>query len=151
MKRFNPFTATFHIPYSPPQELHIYLLLNSIGGVSCIVIATIPLSVKAILIISIALYLYYRRSEYKAAQRLENKPLLILDKANNWQLVKNSASVEVLTLLDNSFVHPRLTIMRFRKENGKKINFIFTGSNLNSDMFRRLRVRLLHDDMGSRA
>ena len=66
---------------------------------------------------------------------------LILGIEDDWQVKLKDGEVYEATLADSMFVHPLLTIILLKYE-GHADYFIFTPSNIDADLFRRLRVRL---------
>ena len=72
---------------------------------------------------------------------LNNEFEVIRKKAGGWLLGLNNSSPFPVELLPMSFVHPSLTVLRFKSEH-ELFSVFLTGDNVNPAQFRRLRVVL---------
>lgn len=140
-KTENPFLATLRLPV---KNSPIMLTVVIAAHIVCLILPWLTglgLYIKMILmclaVISLCVYLY-KHGLYRDKQRVE---MLVLDAEDNWQLKMSDGAVHHVELGHSLFVHPWLTIISIVFEKRQRY-FIFTPETLNSDQFRRLRVRL---------
>jgi len=76
-----------------------------------------------------------------ASSKSVNK--IVWDANDEWLLFFKDGSSTAVTLLGDSYIHPRLTVLRF-KESEKFLSrsVVLIKDNIHVDVFRRLRVRL---------
>ncbi len=67
--------------------------------------------------------------------------LLLLDEHDNWFVVTETGERLGAKIISPSFVHPLLLALSFKVEK-QKLNVILLKDNIQTDTFRRLRVRL---------
>lgn len=142
MDRFQkPFLATLRLPIATPQIVVKLQVLAYTVALFAPWFSSISLIFKVILSIFPIVGLCYIIN--KTAFFMSNKSVaeLILGIEDDWQVKLKDGEVYEATLADSMFVHPLLTIILLKYE-GCADYFIFTPSNTDADLFRRLRVRL---------
>ncbi len=65
-----------------------------------------------------------------------------LDRQNEWLLQQADGEECAAELQPNSYIHPRLCVLNFRNEYGKRQSLIVLPDGIDGEHFRRLRVRL---------
>ncbi len=65
-----------------------------------------------------------------------------LDGQNKWLLQQADGEECAAELQPNSYIHPRLSVLNFRNEYGKRQSLIVLPDGIDGESFRRLRVRL---------
>lgn len=61
---------------------------------------------------------------------------------NEWLLQQADGEKLAAELQPNSYIHPRLSVLNFRNEYGKRQSLIVLPDGIDGECFRRLRVRL---------
>jgi membrane-bound toxin of toxin-antitoxin system len=135
----NPFLATFRLP---AKKSPVLLIVSTSLHILCLFLpwfTGLSLTIKIVLtcLTSVSFYFYQYRF-YKVKTGVSE---LILNSEDNWQLKTNNGVVHCASLGSSLFVHPWLTIISLIYEHRREY-FIFTPEILDSDQFRRLRVRL---------
>lgn len=90
------------------------------------------------LTVSILLIIHYR---WLRKRELDNNCQLMMRARDDWLLSSGGDQFMSVDLLPGSFVHPFLTVLRFRHQQGCS-TVILTRDNVDPDQFRRLRVFL---------
>ena len=130
----------FHLPIrlriGPSSILNRIVFSFHALGVSPLLYADL----KGWIIVSagLVLCLHYR---WLRMHKLNNSIQLIMKSRHDWLLSIGDDQFSPVKILPGSFVHPYMTILRFRKQQ-KIITVILTGDNVDTDQFRRLRVFL---------
>ena len=96
---------------------------------------------KALLIITIGGNLYFVNRNYIRLQGRNSIVRIMLNDADEWWLTTAGGDAIHATLLPAAFVHPLLIALPFQAQ-GRKYTVILTPDVVNTDMLRRLRVRL---------
>lgn len=137
----NPFLVTLRLPI---KNSPIVALALVIAHIFCFLIpwlTGLDLIYKIMLtccpIFGLAYLFYKHRLDFTKVRTTE----LILAADDDWQLKQDNGQVYKAVLDDSLFVHPLLTIILLRFGDNKEY-FIFTPDNLDTHLFRRLRVRL---------
>jgi len=88
--------------------------------------------------VSFLLIIHYR---WLQKYVLNNNCQLMMRSRDDWLLTSGSDQFMPVDLLPGSFVHPFLTVLRFRHQQGCS-TVILTGDNVDPEQYRRLRVFL---------
>lgn len=129
--------------YSPSIRLFLVQGVIHLGAVVCLWPTLLPLWLKPLLALCILALLVRQGREFL---RLRDRPLhLMLNREEEWLLLQQGMDDERLQLLPGAFVHPWLAVLRFRRAGRLwPLVLILTRDNIESELFRRLRVRLRH-------
>jgi 4-hydroxybenzoate polyprenyltransferase len=140
-KTINPFLTTLRLSV---RNSPIMLIIVIAAHFICLFLpwlTGLALFIKIILmcvvLVSLCIYLY-KHSLYDDNNCVET---LILDSKDNWQVKMKNGAAHYAELGHSLFVHPWLTIISLYFEDHREY-FIFTPDIIDSDQFRRLRVRL---------
>lgn len=63
-----------------------------------------------------------------------------------WTLYRSGRAPVAASLLDSSYLHPRLLVLNFRLDNGSRLTRVLLGDEAPEDLLRRLRARLSAGD-----
>ena len=88
--------------------------------------------------VSLILVIHYR---WLRQHVLDNTCQVIMRARDDWLLTSGNDKFMPVDLLPGSFVHPFLTVLRFRHQQGCS-TVILTCDNVDSEQYRRLRVFL---------
>lgn len=136
------FELPVHISYRPPGWLIFALTFTHTGAIICVFTVPVPVWLKGILILAIIISYSWYAFRYLACRKMRPPLLLIWNINDEWKLV-DDAGVRDVRLLPGAVVHPAILVLRF--EDGKQVHlFILTPWEVDKDILRRLRVRLLY-------
>lgn len=128
--------------YPSKTLLAVLLLLHSIAIIALLML---PFPVWLILLLSALVIVYGAHLITTHALRNSKKSIrkIIWDANDDWLISTRIAENVKMTLQRDSFIHPMLTVLRF-KQSGKffPVSAILLKDNINENEFRRLRVRL---------
>lgn len=137
----NPFLTTFRLPVKMSPILYRIVIILHI--ISLILVWNNALSILTRIILSGLItanfYVYCRK--IRLSKSFKGVCNLILNAEDEWQVKMQDGSTYNAILENHVFVHPWLTIFSL-KFNQRRQYFIFTPEILDTDTFRRLRVRL---------
>jgi len=140
---FKKYAAPLQLEIKPSRILLVVLLLLHLLAV--VILITLPIPVIMTFVLSIVLILIGAHLiSLHALRSSENAVTKIIWDANDEWLLSGSVRQNVkVDLLGNSYVHPQLTILRF-KEPGKmwSNSVVLLKDNIDENDFRQLRVRL---------
>jgi len=136
------FELPIRIYYRPPASLIYFLTISHVAGIICVFLAAVPALPEWVLCVSAAFsYCMYLRS-YIHSRR--HPVYIVLQPNDEWLVIDPSGSgnpVSRATTEPGAFVHPLLTVMTLNIE-GHRCAFILTSGNTDTEVLRRLRVRL---------
>ncbi len=137
----NPFLATirFSVKNSP-----ILLIVGVATHIMCLFLpwlTDLALNIKVILTCAVVVCFCFYLHKYGFYNTKNRVSELILGPEDNWQLKMDNDAVHDAILGNTLFVHPWLTIISLVYDNNREY-FVFTPETLDTDQFRRLRVRL---------
>jgi hypothetical protein len=137
----NPSLHTLRLPAKQSPILLrfvacVHILCLMMIWLNCLILM-IKIMMSCFIGISFCVFFYKTRLN-KTVAAIDS---LILDSEDNWQVKMLDGTVYSAKLGDNLFAHPYLTIICLYF-NHRRQYFIFTPEILDTDIFRRLRVRL---------
>lgn len=137
----NPFLATIRLPVKISPILVIAILVLHFISLFLPWLTGLEFTVKLVLtslpVLSICFYLH--QFYFKPAHRRVTE--LILNSEDNWQVKTDRGDSYQAVLGESLFVHPWLVIIPLTYNNHQE-HFVLTPETIDSDQFRRLRVRL---------
>ncbi len=137
------YAVPLQLEIKPSRILFVVLLLFHLSAIAILITLSMPavitfvLSIVLILIGAHLVSLHALRSSEKAVTKI------IWDANDEWLLSGRARQNVKVDLLGDSYVHPKLTILRFKEPD--KIwsnNVVLLKDNIDENDFRRLRVRL---------
>ncbi len=140
-KTENPFLRTLRLPV---KNSPVLLIVGITVHFVCLFLPWLTgfaIYIKMILtfIAIVSFCFYIVKYRFYGTEKLIKE--LILSSEDKWQIKMSDGAVHYAHLGNDLFVHPWLTIFSLAYENNREY-FIFTPEILDSDQFRRLRVRL---------
>jgi hypothetical protein len=82
---------------------------------------------------------YRRHLQYRGKNTVRS---VEINGQNEWR-IQQADGVEVTAQLQsNSYIHPRLSVLNFRNEQGRRQSLVLLPDGIDAATFRRLRVRL---------
>lgn len=137
----NPFLYNLRLPVKQSSNLYKFAILLHVICLITAWVNSLTLIIKIVLssVIGVSFsFLLLKNSLYKADNTIDS---LILNSEDHWQVMMLDGAVYPAILESNLFVHPWLTVISLSFYNRRQY-FVFTPEVLDSDTFRRLRVRL---------
>lgn len=132
-----PITVRLHTS----RALALALLLMAAGALAAIGLAQVALWIKLLLAAAVLADLRHRLRLH-AGQRGSAICELTLKPDGQWRLRTANGEELSAALLPGCLVLAQLTVLAFRREDGKRASAVLLPSNTEADAFRRLRVRL---------
>lgn len=126
------------------RSWHAALLLGAIsgGGFAVPWVIDMPVFAQTALSLGVAASGLYSIAKHALRCMETAVTTLYCDANENWYLTTRSKQTQPAALLPGSYVHPLMTIMRFRRADGKLVCVMLLADGLDSEDFRRLRVHL---------
>jgi hypothetical protein len=120
------------------------LLLGLIhgGGVAGVWVADIPLWTKILLSLGVTANGLYSVAAYALRCVGPAVTMLYCDANDRWQITTRSGQTQPAVLLSEAYVHPLVTVMRFRRADGTRVCVPLLADALDGEDFRRLRARV---------
>ena len=137
----NPFLSTIRLPIRPAGEVIVLLVLGHFVALFVIWFSAIDLIYKFILAVCTIFGLIHIAYRHKFCSSKAKAQELILGSEDAWQIKLINGDIHQAILADSLFVHPVLVIILLKYYDHAEY-FIFTPSNIEAELFRRLRVRL---------
>lgn len=137
----NQFELPVFITVKTSRWLKIWLYLVHLPAIPVIVMSNLIWPARSILIFAVSLSLYFSIRNYVLLRGRNSIVRIMLNDADEWRLSTGQGDTINATLLPAAMVHPLLVILPFRSQGGK-YTVILTPDVINSDLLRRLRVRL---------
>ena len=126
------------------RSWHTTLLLGFIsgGGFAAPWVIDMPVLVQTVLSLGVAASGLYSIAKHALRCMDAAVTTLYCDANENWYLTTRSKQTQPAALLPGCYVHPLMTVMRFRRADGRRVCVMLLADGLDSDDFRRLRVHL---------
>jgi hypothetical protein len=144
--RDNAFSLPIRILYRPPNTLLYFMILIHAGAMFCMFPIALSLELKAVILILMTLNFLRFYAAFSHDTQVKHQPLLLLNRDNEWTLIDKDNNAVALKLEPGAFVHSLLVVLRFSVAEKKIRSFILNSENVEHNLLRRLRVRLLHDN-----
>ncbi len=82
---------------------------------------------------------YQRHLQYRGKNTLRSAEI---NGQNEWRIQQADGAEVAAQLQSNSYIHPRLSVLNFRNEQGRRQSLVLLPDGIDAAIFRRLRVRL---------
>jgi hypothetical protein len=138
------FTRPIVIKYQPPSWSGPLNVLIHLLAICANAIVDIPLIVKFIIIFIKFVWGMLIIKEWLKQHINGSDRSIRLDMEGNWNLVVEGKKEIKLELTSIGFYALTLLALRFKGPGPEKYSFILTSKNTDSDILRRLRVRVLY-------
>lgn len=139
----NAFNLPIRITYRLPRSVLYFSVFNHAGAVACLFISSIPIPFQLALGSVVLYHLAQQLGGYRSSQSGQGGQELCLRRDDTWLLVEDGKTSR-LQLCPGALVHRLVVLMRFKTEEGNTARFILTAENVDKQILRRLRVRMLH-------
>ena len=106
---------------------------------------TIPLHFQLILVLIIAIAAYQSINRYALLKAGNAIVKVNWNGYGDWSLMTNNGLEYNASLQNDTFVHPNLTVLNFKREDNKKCSVVIFPDMIDKEIFRQLRVRLKLD------
>lgn len=134
--RYGNFELPLEFRQRPSRRVLFLVSVAHAGGIACLFFTSLPPPATwCAAIVIIAAY------AFTLPQLLQRRGRFYLDMGRQWQWQGTDGTDEILHLLNGSFVHPWLVVLRFRGASGRRVALL-APDNTNPDQLRRLRVYL---------
>jgi len=140
----NPFTATLYIRPGTSKILLRTVIITSLVAVTVIIILPLHLIVKVIGCLAMLVWLMITLREHCWHRDLAIQSAT-LRSDDSW-LVSVKGEEQKAELLPGCLVQPWLTVLYFKMPDRRRKSLILLKDNIDSNSFRRLRVRLKYSD-----
>ena len=137
----NHFELPVLISVKASKWLKFWLYIIHFLAIPVIVMTDLGWLVKVLLTVAIGGSLYVVNCNYIKLQGRGSIVRIMLNEADEWWLTTARGDTIHATLLPAAFVHPALITLPFQAQ-GRKYTVVLTPDIVNTDMLRRLRVRL---------
>jgi len=137
------YAAPLQLEIRPSRILLVVLLLLHLSAI--VILITLPMPAILMFVLSIVLILIGAHLMSLHALRSSEKAVtkIIWDANDEWLLSGSARQNVKVDLLGDSYVHPKLTILRFKEPDKMWSNsVVLLKDNIDENDFRRLRVRL---------
>lgn len=141
--RDNAFTLPIRIAYRPPRSVLYLAIFIHIGAILCLHATSLPVLLKLLLGSTVVCQFLLILRDHQLRHAASVAPELCLARDDSWLLLDGEEELG-LELCQGALVHRLLLVMRFNSDRGKVHTFLLTRENVDKQVLRRLRVRLLH-------
>ena len=135
---------TLDFDIHPSRLLGGILIATHAGAVVCVMLAAVPLWLRLLIPVLVAVNLWYSLVRHATLRRPDAIIGLRCDCESRWFVRLRSGVAHPVTILPASYLHPRIVVLAMRfNANRRTRSAILLGDNVDPQVFRRLRVRLL--------
>lgn len=136
------FIGQLSVELGRSRQASVLLVLTHGGGLAGVWVIDIPVSAKILLSLGVTAAGLYSVAVYALRCVGPAVTMLYCDANDRWQIRTKSGQTQPAVLLPGAYVHPLVTVLRFRRTDGKRVCVPLVADGLDRDDFRRLRVRV---------
>ena len=142
----NKSEQSLHI--EPQRSRQLAFLLLMLHGMAMIVVVNLKLDAWIVfaLVGSVIVMLICTWHIYVLGQSKKSIKVIVWDADGQWSIVTDNRKSLKADLLPNSYVYPNVIILYFMVDNKHKYSSIIMPDSIDESLFRRLLVRLRHNN-----
>ncbi|MDZ7736365.1 MAG: protein YgfX [Gammaproteobacteria bacterium] len=140
----NSFMQAIRLPVNEGPWAVLYLITIHGGAVVLLFATGMPWQLQLLCCVAVTVHAGHMLAQYSPRFSRELPRELLLTPAGDWWLTDGDGNACRAVLKPDAFISPPLVVLRFQVETGIR-RAVIVADEYNTDMLRRLRVRLLND------